>query len=320
MALLSAPTFIPDLSIVLPVYQEEDCIEPVIRRLVEVLEPDPATFEIVAVDDGSRDSTFGRLIALQRKMPECLRVAHHTTNKGNGASLRTGIRLARGEIVICMDADGQHDAADIPRLIECIPPYDMVVGARTSTYKGAWYRNFANRVYNRLSSWLTNTEILDLTSGFRAMRREAISHFLPLFPAGFSTPTTSTMCFLKAGYSVRFIPIDVRKRAGGTSKINLFRDGSRFILIIFRIITLYDPMRVFLPVASLMFLAGLIGMGWGVIAAQRLVVPGSSVVAFISSVLVLLLGLVSSQVSSALIPYYGDEYVEVREGQSPQPL
>lgn len=317
MAYLAQGDSAPDISVVLPVYQEEDCIEPVIRRIVDILGPDPATFEIVAVDDGSRDGTFGKLVSLQRELSECMRVAHHTTNKGNGASVRTGIRLARGEIVVTMDADGQHDPADIPRLLGCIPPYDMVVGSRTSTYQGAWYRNLANRIYNKLASWLTNTEILDLTSGYRAVRRQAIVHFLPLFPAGFSSPTTATMCLLKAGYSVRFIPIDVGKRTGGKSKINIFRDGSRFILIILRIITLYDPMRVFLPAALMMLLAGVVGMVWGSMAEGRLVVPGSAVVAFISAVFILLLGLVSSQVSTTLISYYGDEYVEVREQSQP---
>jgi hypothetical protein len=157
---------------------------------------------------------------------------------------------------------------------------------------------------------------MDLTSGFRAMRREAVMHFLPIYPAGFSSPTTVTMGFLKAGYSVAYIPIDVRARTLGKSKINVLKDGRRFVVIILRMIMLFDPLRIFLPVATMLFLLALITMVAGVWAAGRPVVPGSSVVLFIASLLAILLGLVSTQISNSLIPYYGDEYVHLHEASS----
>ena len=152
---------------------------------METLKTAAVPYEIVAVDDGSKDHSFEILRALQRRFPQ-LRIVQHLHNRGYGSALRTGIRVARGEIVILMDADGQHTPADIPKLLENIPPYDLVVGFRTDAYQGAWYRNAGNRFYNRFASWLAKFDIKDLTSGFRAMRRTAVSHFLPLYPAGFS--------------------------------------------------------------------------------------------------------------------------------------
>lgn len=315
----STPAF-PAVTVVLPVYQEEKNIEICITTIVATLEPENISFEIVAVDDGSRDNTLQLLLALQERFAGYLRIARHVSNKGYGAALRTGIRLAKGEIVVCMDADGQHSPGDIPKLLACIPPYDMVVGCRTESYQGAWYRNLANRFYNRFASWLTQTEISDLTSGFRAMRLAAVSHFLHLYPAGFSASTTATMAFLKAGYNVLFTPIHVLPRTNGKSKISLFKDGSNFLMIILRIIMLYDPLRIFLPVAAFLLFLGVIAMVVGMLAAERLVVPGSSVVLFLAALISALLGLVSSQISQASIHYYGDEVISVYENQPRQTI
>jgi glycosyltransferase involved in cell wall biosynthesis len=311
----STPAF-PAVTVVLPVYQEEKNIEACIIGIVTLLESEKISFEIVAVDDGSRDDSLHLLLALQERFPDCLRVARHVANKGYGAALRTGIRLARGEIVVCMDADGQHSPVDIPKLLACIPPYDMVVGCRTESYQGAWYRNLANRFYNRFASWLTQTEISDLTSGFRAMRLTAVSHFLHLYPAGFSASTTATMAFLKAGYNVFFTPIHVLPRSNGKSKISLFGDGSNFLVIILRIIMLYDPLRIFMPVAAFLLFLGVVAMVVGMLAAERLVVPGSAVVLFLAALMSILLGLVSSQIAQANIHYYGDEVISVYENRS----
>lgn len=307
------------VSIVLPVFQEEESVACLIRQIAATLSQESLRFEVIAVDDGSRDGTFAVLEDLRHEMPGCLRIARHITNKGNGAALRTGIRLSRGEVVVCMDSDGQHVPADILRLLEHIPPYDLVVGVRTRAYQGGWYRNFANRFYNALASWLTQTAILDLTSGFRAMRRQAVLHVLHLFPSGFSAPTTITLSLLKAGYNVHFVPVDVQPRRNGKSKIRPFQDGWRFVMIIFKLITLYDPLRVFLPVAALMGAAGLVTMAAGIWAAERLVVPGSSVVLFITAVIVTLLGLVSGQIANASANYYGDEYITVFEDPPENP-
>jgi glycosyltransferase involved in cell wall biosynthesis len=252
-----------------------------------------------------------------RARPGHLRIVRHLSNKGNGAALRSGIRVARGEIVVTMDADGQHAPEEIPMLLHQMPPYDLVVGARTGSYAGSWYRGIANRFYNVFASWLSRTEIADLTSGFRAMRRDVAVHFLPLFPRGFSAPTTTTLAFLKAGYNVSFVPIHVGERQSGKSKIRLWEDGIRFVLVILRMILLFDPLRVFLPLGVLLMGLGLLAWMAGVLAAQRIVLPNSAIFLFSSAIFVWLLGILSDQISTQRIPYYGDESVIVDVPEEP---
>jgi glycosyltransferase involved in cell wall biosynthesis len=301
----------PEISVVLPVFNEDEGIRILIPSIVNALHQLELQFEIIAVDDGSQDQTLDVLLELRKDFPRRLRVAHHLVNRGNGASLRTGIGLARGKLIVTMDADGQHDPEDIQTLLHEIPPYDLVIGARTSIYRGHWYRGLANSFYNRFASWLTRAEIQDLTSGFRAMRRTAVLHFLPLFPDGFSAPTTTTMAFLKAGYNVKFIPIDVKQRKSGKSKIHLWRDGVRFIMIILRMIMLYDPLRIFLPLGLLSFLLGIAAWVAGIVFAARLVFPNSAIFLFSTALTTWLLGLIASQISSNQIHSYGDESVEI---------
>ncbi len=299
------------VSVVLPVYEEAASLDGLIRRIEAVLRKERLSFEIVAVDDGSKDETRQILHDLASRHRRHLVVVRHLVNKGNGAALRSGIRVARGEIVVTMDADGQHAPEDIPTLLRGLPPYDLVIGARTGSYAGSWYRGAANRFYNTFSSWLARTEIRDLTSGFRAMRRDVALHFLPLFPRGFSAPTTTTLAFLKAGYNVAFEPIHVGQRAGGKSKIRLWEDGARFVLVILRMIVLFDPLRVFLPLGFLLMGVGLLAWVAGVVVAQRIVFPNSAIFLFSTAVLIWLLGFVSDQISTLRIPYYGDENVLV---------
>ncbi len=301
------------LSVVLPVYEEEQTIEGLISETIDTLSKRGLEFEIVAVDDGSGDGTLASLRRIREQHPDLVRVAHHISNKGNGAALRTGIRFARGSLVVTMDADGQHAPEHIFKLIERIPPYDLVIGSRTEGYRGRWYRNFANRIFRLVAGWLTRRPIDDLTSGFRAMRRAAVEHFLPLFPEGFSAPTTTTMAFLKAGYNVAFVPVEVRERKGGKSKIRPWIDGSRFITIILRMIILYDPLRIFLPVGLLLTLLGMAAWAAGLAAAGRLVIPNSAVFLFSAALLTWLLGLVSDQLSSTRVQYHGDDTVLVDE-------
>jgi glycosyltransferase involved in cell wall biosynthesis len=302
----------PKITVVIPVFQEQETVAHTISGVVEILTARKASFEIVAVDDGSNDHSLECLQHLQERYG-CLRVAHHQYNRGYGSALRTGIRLARGEIVVCMDADGQHLPAEIPPLLDNIPPYDLVVGCRTENYRGPWHRNAGNRFYNIFSSWLAKTEIKDLTSGFRAMRRVAVSHFLPLYPSGFSASATTILAFLKAGYNVTFVPVHVQPRQNGESKINFFKDGWRFLSVILRMIMLYDPLRIFLPLAGILFLLGLLAWGAGIQAAKRLIFPNSAVLLFVFTLMDILLGLLSSQVASTRIHYFGDETVTVYE-------
>ena len=206
-----------DISVVLPVYQEKDSIEGHISNLISILTDIDKSVEIIAVNDGSQDGTGKRLNDLSAEYPKILRVIHHPYNKGNGEAIKTGIRNAVGELIVCMDSDGQHDPKDLKELLPYMKEYDLVVGSRTSLYKGSWSRNFANRIYNWLASKLTNFKILDLTSGYRVFNAQAIKKFVDILPSKFSYPTTSTLTFLKYGYNVKFVPIDVKTRkSGGT--------------------------------------------------------------------------------------------------------
>jgi glycosyltransferase involved in cell wall biosynthesis len=299
----------PLVSVVLPVFEEAETIRRLVLNIVETLMAEEVSFEIIAVDDGSKDNTLQVLKELKREYSNDLHVVRHLYNKGNGSALRTGTRIARGEIVVNMDSDGQHSASDIPALIELIPPYDLVIGTRTKAYEGSWYRNAANRFYNRFASWLSATVVEDLTSGFRAMRRSVVQHFLPLYPAGFSAPTTITLAFLKAGYNVAFVPINVQPRAAGRSKIRLWDDGMRFMIIILRMIMLYEPLRIFLPVGMGLVTLGIAAWVAGLINAGRLVLPNSAIFLFIAALITWLLGLVSNQIAGSQIQYQGDETI-----------
>jgi glycosyltransferase involved in cell wall biosynthesis len=297
------------ISIVLPVFEEETSIKTLIPDIVQTLEKSNLSFEIVVVDDGSADKTPHILRELRSAYPEQLRIVRHLYNKGMGSALRTGVQAARGEIVVFMDSDGQHSPTEISKLLSSIPPYDMVIGHRTKDYQGKWYRNVANRFYNRFASWLSGRDVKDLTSGFRAMRRTLILHFLHLFPSGFSTSSTITLAFLKAGYNVHFVPIDVQRRSVGRSKIRLWNDGTQFVLLILRMIMIYDPLRIFLPVAVILTFLGLLAWLAGLLDAQRLILPNSAIFLFSSALITLLLGLVSGQITDTRIHYHGDETI-----------
>lgn len=298
-----------EISVVLPIFEEGETIKSLIPSIIHVLSTHGSSFEVIAVDDGSEDDSLRVLRELKQAYPDRLKIVKHLYNKGNGASLRTGIRVAKGIIVVTMDADAQHDPEDILKLLVEIPPYDLVIGARTEGYKGSWSRGVANRFYNWFASWLSRTEVKDLTSGFRAMRREAVLHFLPLFPNGFSAPTTTTLAFLKASYNVTFIPIHVGMRAAGKSKISLWGDGTQFIMIILRMIMLYDPLRIFFPSGVVLSFLGFLAGFAGILNAQRLVLPNSAILLFLAAILTWLLGLIASQVASTLIHYHGDETI-----------
>lgn len=297
----------PEISVILPVFEEMETVGVLIPAIIDHLRAEGRPFEIVAVDDGSGDGTLDVLRQLRELNPDYLHIVRHMYNKGNGASLRTGIRAARGDIVVCMDADGQHSPEEISQLVSLIPPYDLVIGARLEDYKGSWYRAAANRFYNALASWLSRTSVLDLTSGFRAMRRAVVLHFLPLFPAGFSAPSTTTLAFLKAGYNVAFVPVHVGRREAGKSKIRLWGDGGRFVTLILRIIMLYDPLRIFLPTALIVAAVGILAGIAGVLNAGRLVLANSAILLLLASLVIWLLGLIASQIASSLIFYHGDE-------------
>jgi glycosyltransferase involved in cell wall biosynthesis len=273
------------VSVVIPAYNEAAAIAGVVAAIAQ----EGPWHEIIVVDDGSGDET-GTEAARAGAV-----VVRHPYNKGNGAAVKSGIRRASGEYVLIVDGDGQHRAADARRLAARLGEYDLVIGARSAATQATHARRFGNGALNRLAGYLTGRDIPDLTSGFRGARRECLLEFLHLLPNGFSAPTTTTMAFIKAGYNVAFEPTEARARVG-QSKIRLARDGTRFLMIILKIVTIFSPLRVFLPVAVATFLLGA-GYGvWNVVAHAR--IPNGAVLLILFSVLVFLVGLVSEQISA----------------------
>jgi len=274
-------------SVVVPAFNEAATI----GTLVTDLRAAGEWREILVVDDGSSDETAARASAAGA------RVIRHPYNKGNGAAVKTGIRQATGSYILILDADGQHRPADAVRLISNLDRYDLVVGARSGPSQATTTRRIGNAVLNWLASYLTQQRIPDLTSGFRAARRAELMEFVHLIPNGFSTPTTTTLAFMKAGYSVRFEPIDARKREGhSASKIRLSSDGVGFFLILLKVITIFSPLRIFLPVSAASFAVGAAYAAWTIATQSH--VTNSSVLLILLSVVILLVGLVSEQISS----------------------
>ncbi|WP_119964268.1 glycosyltransferase family 2 protein [Simplicispira lacusdiani] len=280
------------ISIVLPAKNEEAAIGGTVDAALRAISQYKPEIEVIVIDDGSTDGT-----AAAAEMAGA-RVIYHPYGKGNGAAIKTGARVANGQIVVFMDADGQHDPSDIPRLLEKIEQgYDMVVGARQKGSQASIGRGLANALYNRLASWMVGHQVEDLTSGFRAVRADKFSEFLYLLPNGFSYPTTSTMAFFRAGYSVSYVPIHAARRIG-KSHIKLFRDGARFLIIIFKIGTLFSPLKIFAPVALLMFLLASGWYGWTYVHEGRF--TNMSALLYTGGVMVFLLGLISEQITSLM--------------------
>ncbi|WP_227176133.1 glycosyltransferase family 2 protein [Marinobacter sp. CA1] len=276
------------ISVVIPAKNEANNLKSLIPKLRSVACID----EIIVVDDGSEDDTF-------RISSEAgAKVVSHPYSKGNGAAIKTGARAAEGDIIIFMDGDGQHDPADIPRLLEKIKEgYDLVVGARGRESQASVGRGLANGLYNKLASYMTGHPVKDLTSGFRAVRRDKFLEFLYLLPNGFSYPTTSTMAFFRAGYSVAYVPITAHERVG-VSHIRPLKDGIRFLLIIFKIGTLYSPLKLFLPIALFIFSIGLGYYAFTYFLAGRF--TNMSALMFTTSLVIFMVGLVSEQITALM--------------------
>lgn len=274
------------LSIVIPAKNEAASL----AQLLPSIRAQFTSVEIIVVNDGSNDNTVDICQA------SGVLVLSHPYSMGNGAAIKTGVRSVKGEVVVCMDADGQHDPADIARLLAKIDEgFDMVVGARGAESQATVGRSLANRLYNKLASWMVGHRIADLTSGFRAARTEKFREFLHLLPNGFSYPTTITMAFFRAGYPVAYVPIRAHERTG-KSHIRPLQDGMRFLLIIFRVGTLYSPLKIFVPISAFFFLSGLSYYLYTFLTAGRFTNMAS--VLFTTSVIVFLIGLVSEQITS----------------------
>ena len=277
------------LSIVTPAKNEAHAL-PVLLARLRTLHPEA---ELVVVDDGSSDDTA--TLAHQAGAT----VVRHPYSMGNGAAVKSGVRAARGSVIVCMDADGQHSPEDVARLLQMLSQgYDMVVGARSGGRSQASpWRHIANTFYNLLASWMTGHRIQDLTSGFRAADAARFREYLHLLPNGFSYPTTITMAFFRAGYRVGYLPIEAKKRAG-KSHIRPLRDGVRFLLIIFKIATLYSPLKIFLPISALFFCTGTGYYIYSFIEYHRF--TNMTALLIITSVLVFLIGLVSEQITTLM--------------------
>ncbi|MDM8568458.1 glycosyltransferase family 2 protein [Thiotrichales bacterium HSG1] len=276
------------ISIILPCLNEERSLETLIPCLTQSY-PDA---EVIVVNDGSSDNSAQ--IAAQAGA----KVITHPYSKGNGSAIKTGAREANGDILVFMDADGQHEPKDIKKLLkELEAGYDMVVGARSSSSQASFGRWCANSFYNWLASWIAGHKIADLTSGFRAVKANKFKEFLHLLPNGFSYPTTITMAFFRAGYSVNYIPIVALKRIG-KSHIKLLKDGVRFLLIIFKIGTLYSPLKLFGPLSLVFFILGISYYSYTFITDGRFTNMG--MLLFTTSILIFLIGLLSEQITQLL--------------------
>lgn len=276
------------ISVVLPAKNEAGAIGETIQKIFQLNCID----EVIVVNDGSTDAT--KRIAEQAGA----KVVSHPYSKGNGAAIKTGARHATSDVIVFMDADGQHDPQDILRLIQKIEEgYDLVVGARKKGSQASVGRGIANGLYNNLATYMTEQKVEDLTSGFRAVRAAKFREFLYLLPNGFSYPTTSTMAFFRAGYSVTYVPIHAAKRIG-KSHIQPLKDGVRFFLIIFKIATLFSPLKMFLPIAVILFL---IATGWyGYTLYEYHRFTNMSALLYTGSVMIFLMGLISEQITALM--------------------
>lgn len=277
-----------DFEVIIPAKNEAAGLSNVLPDLIRIISPQ----QIIVVNDGSTDTT-------ERVCREHgVQIVNNPYSKGNGAAIKAGARHSTAETIIFMDGDGQHNPEDIPRLLEEIQcGYDMVVGARDDSSQASAGRAIANSIYNRFASYMTGHHVADLTSGFRAVRRKKFMEFLHLLPNTFSYPTTITMAFFHSGYSISYLPISTRERTG-ESHINLIEDGTRFFLIIFKVGTLFSPLKIFFPISSGFFALGIGYYLYTYLSDGRFTNMGALLLSI--SVLIFLIGLVSEQITQLL--------------------
>ncbi|MCD6218283.1 glycosyltransferase family 2 protein [bacterium] len=278
---------ITDVTVIIPAYNEEMNIGNVIKQ-IQAVEP---KYKILVVNDSSTDKTA--------EIAESAGafVINHPYNKGNGASVKTGMRNCDTKYIVIIDGDGQHNPEDIPILVENLKNHDLVVGARAKESETLMVRNFGNLIFNIFASMVAGCHIPDLTSGFRAMSREIALEFIHMFPNGFSLPSTSTMAVITAGYNIKYVPIKIKHRKG-KSKIRPLSDGIRFLVIIVRIAVYFKPLRVFLPISFVIFLMFAGSTLWYYNNPDTTAIQSTNVMLFLSSLFVFLFGLISEQIAN----------------------
>lgn len=274
------------VSVIIPVYNESENIAPILTKLQQ-----KDIYEIIVVDDGSEDDTAKKVLQFKEVL-----LLKNPYNIGNGASIKKGIKRSRGDIVICMDGDRQHDPNDIPKLLKYISSYDMVIGARKGLKDLSKIRFFGNWGLKKIAEFLSGHKIGDLTSGFRAIDREKIIELLHLLPNRYSYPTTSVLAFLSSGYTIKYVNLEsIKKRTKGKSNINPIRDGLRFINIMLRIFMIFNPQRIFIPISILFLIVGLILGARSIILFHKII--QSSAIMIIIAVIIFLFGLLADQMS-----------------------
>lgn len=275
------------ISIIIPAYNEETGLGPTLEKLIG--QPWMKDYEIIVVDDGSNDNTY------QVAKGYGVKMARHNVNKGYGAALKTGVRKAKGEKVVMLDSDGQHDPAYIPRLVELLQDHDMVIGTRTADSHQVKTRQAGKRVIRWVGEYLVEQKLPDYNSGFRGFDKPLIEKMLHIMPNGFSFSTTSTLAFLKEGYTIGTFPIVVEERKGRASNVKFIKDGSKTIMLILRIIMLFNPLKIFLPASLIFFFAG-VGFGtYGYILTERF--SNGAIVLTILGMFLFFIGLVADQIS-----------------------
>ena len=286
------------LSIVIPAYNEETTITKVVEEITRVMSTQKTNYELIVVDDGSKDNTSKVVTTLIEKSgrKNKIKIIKHIYNKGYGASLKTGAKNAKGKYVMYIDADGQHDPRYIPKLLKHIDRYDMVIGARKGIYSTSLFRAPGKKILSMVANYLAEKKIPDLNSGFRIIKKTRIYEFMSILPNAFSFTTTITLACIKSCYDLKYVQIKMRYRKGGKSVLNPFKDGPKFIMLLLRITMLFSPLKVFLPASFFLFLLGIIHMGIGVVIFFK--VPSLSVILILSSIMVFFFGLLADQIAT----------------------
>lgn len=275
------------VSVIIPLYNEETGIGKVLEKIVELGYHEK--YEVIVINDGSTDNS----LEIINKYP--VNVYSHTVNKGYGAALKTGIRKATGEYVVMLDSDGQHDPAHIPTIVEMLDDHDMVIGTRDKDSYQVKTRQAGKRLIKVVGEYLVEQKLPDYNSGFRGFHKDPLVQLIHIFPNGFSFSTTSTLAFLKEGYNIGTFPITVEKRVGRVSNVKFLKDGPKTIMLILRIIMLFNPLKIFLPASVLIFFAGLAFGVIGYFIAGRF--PNSALIITILAFFLFFIGLIADQVS-----------------------